>query len=156
MANLWSSSQTSWFHNWNEITIDACQTNCQGFKYFGMGNGQHCNCGNTMPDVSLRLEARQCDKSCSGDQTQQCGGHHKWNIFTVSTPTTTTTTTTTTPTTTSTTTTTDSEWLLTPEGKHHLSWFLPLISNHFSFSRDKIYCSSAQRARNLGASAQYV
>ena len=70
--------------SWDEITHERCEINCQGFNYWGIGNGENCVCGNTIPDISLQVADNQCGMSCSGDQTQnQCGGSNRWNIYTV-------------------------------------------------------------------------
>ena len=69
-------------------TVENCLRHCTetGYLYAGVQYGSECFCGNERPENDLRYDAPdtasvKCDKKCSGDPSQKCGGYLAMNIF---------------------------------------------------------------------------
>jgi len=57
------------------MSPSRCFTKCKaetGMKYFGLRNGNVCFCAPVMPGADIRKS--QCDRKCSGDDQEMCGG----------------------------------------------------------------------------------
>ncbi|KAL8809186.1 MAG: hypothetical protein Q9200_003633 [Gallowayella weberi] len=68
-----SSTQT------NEKCIAACQA--AGYSVAGMEFGSECYCGNALINGPAVAAASQCDKPCSGNAAQKCGGASRMSVF---------------------------------------------------------------------------
>jgi hypothetical protein len=62
------------------LTISACLRRClkgtdeASFDVFALGFGTHCYCGTGDVVASTRLDATECQASCGGNPTKNCGG----------------------------------------------------------------------------------
>ncbi|KAK0609405.1 hypothetical protein B0T14DRAFT_387181, partial [Immersiella caudata] len=54
-----------------------CAVLCEGWRYFGVENGNECFCGNELDHTTLTAED-ECSTPCTGDSDEVCGGH--WHI----------------------------------------------------------------------------
>ncbi|KAI1839981.1 hypothetical protein JX265_013597 [Neoarthrinium moseri] len=57
-------------------TIERCQAACvaAGFNYSGTEFGNQCFCGTTISNGGAQVDPSGCNKACSGNSTQICGG----------------------------------------------------------------------------------
>ena len=68
-------------------SVENCLRHCSetGFLYAGVQYGNECFCGNDRPDNGLKYspeeEKSKCDKKCSGNGEQKCGGYLTMNIY---------------------------------------------------------------------------
>ena len=65
-----------------EMTRQKCRQICTSgyFVYFGLENGTDCYCGNTI-DKPAYVSILECNKPCSGDPFEFCGGASRMNIL---------------------------------------------------------------------------
>ena len=66
----------------SNMTIENCLRYCSdgGFNYAGVQYSKQCFCGNTTP-VEV---ASNCDRKCSGNKNQVCGGSWALNVYSIS------------------------------------------------------------------------
>merc|ERR1712050_150773 len=69
--------------NSDTLTIGSCIDLCEGYEYAGTQNGNECWCGNDYPSHDLKRSTASCNKPCSGDDSQLCGGRWRINIYDV-------------------------------------------------------------------------
>merc|ERR1712050_101326 len=69
--------------NSDTLTIGSCIDLCEGYEYAGTQNGNECWCGNDYPSHDLKRSTASCNKPCSGDDSQLCGGSWRINIYDV-------------------------------------------------------------------------
>ena len=50
------------------------------FHYYGLQNGDECHCGNNTTNF-IPAPLYQCNKPCTGDQSQFCGSSWRLNVF---------------------------------------------------------------------------
>jgi len=62
----------------------ACDTYCQGFKYYGLQYWTQCFCGDTL-NHSVKKPDSECNAECPGDSSKKCGGTWRQNIYETST-----------------------------------------------------------------------
>ncbi|KZW01622.1 WSC-domain-containing protein [Exidia glandulosa HHB12029] len=64
-------------------TPKACLTLCgkNGYGYAALRYGTECWCGQSKPVIKSKPKS-QCDRPCSGDDTQICGGHTRSAVYT--------------------------------------------------------------------------
>lgn len=57
----------------SSMTVKWCNNRCfkRGYKYFAVSRSKRCNCGNAM-DTTLPM--KDCNKECSGNIKEMCGG----------------------------------------------------------------------------------
>lgn len=60
------------------LTVEICSSLCENFTYFGVEYGNECYCDNTLPDHSLVTDKPVCNRTCTGNQSELCGGI--WHI----------------------------------------------------------------------------
>ena len=65
-----------------KMTRQKCRQICTSgyFVYFGLENGTDCYCGNTINRPTY-VSILECNKPCSGDPFEFCGGASKMNIL---------------------------------------------------------------------------
>ena len=51
-----------------------------GYDYYGLQNGNECHCGNSIFGVIPTYQS-QCNRPCTGDRSQYCGGSWRLKIF---------------------------------------------------------------------------
>jgi len=51
-----------------------------GLKYAGVQNGNQCFCGNSYGRYGVKSES-DCNKKCSGNADQICGGSWRNNVY---------------------------------------------------------------------------
>ena len=52
----------------------------KGYDYYGLQNGNECYCGNSIFGAIPAYES-QCNRPCTGDRSQYCGGSWRLKIF---------------------------------------------------------------------------
>lgn len=72
-------------HIWNSETntVETCMTACreQGYRFAGLQNGKDCFCGNNVHRKHGKGE--DCNKHCTGNGGQLCGGEQSNNVYRV-------------------------------------------------------------------------
>ncbi|KZF19452.1 WSC-domain-containing protein [Xylona heveae TC161] len=67
------------------MTIEACETACAGYVYFGVEYGGECYCGNTLnagsAPVAGDAATSGCSMTCAGNNTEYCGGPNRLNMY---------------------------------------------------------------------------
>ena len=68
----------------HEMTIERCKEYCRenGWAIAGVEWSKECFCGNDIPKE--RIADSNCNRVCSGDSQQICGGGWAMNIYHVS------------------------------------------------------------------------
>ena len=68
--------------NDNSMTIEKCQKFCfeKNYLYAGVQYAGECFCGNTINPKILK-PTTDCNKVCTGDSSQICGGTWRMNIY---------------------------------------------------------------------------
>ena len=66
------------------ITVDNCIQFCAyyGYAFAGVESENQCYCGQTAPTADP-LPNSECNKQCSGDKSQKCGGDWSINVYSV-------------------------------------------------------------------------
>ncbi|KAL1601691.1 Protein SLG1 [Paraconiothyrium brasiliense] len=61
------------------VTAGSCQQICLGLDkdVLGLSDGDHCWCGDKYPPKDTKVNDKQCNTSCSGDDRTICGGNGK-------------------------------------------------------------------------------
>jgi hypothetical protein len=62
------------------MTLEACQTFCAGYNYFGVEYSRECYCGNTFNAGSV-LANGQCTMLCMGNNFQYCGAGDRLSVY---------------------------------------------------------------------------
>jgi hypothetical protein len=62
-----------------DMTAAKCQSNCEGYAYFGLEYGSECYCGNDVPTIPA--PASECSMTCSGDSSQLCGAGDRLTVY---------------------------------------------------------------------------
>ena len=64
------------------MTVEKCKNHCFGknYRYAGVQNHQECYCGNSISSGEPRPDS-ECNKPCSGNKDQMCGGAYRLNIY---------------------------------------------------------------------------
>jgi hypothetical protein len=63
----------------DDMTAQKCQTNCAGYRYFGVEFARECWCGRNLPNVTA--PPSECSMPCLGDDAQFCGGPNRINVW---------------------------------------------------------------------------
>lgn len=62
-----------------------CRSKCKGtiggFKYIGLQNGNECFCGTQIRFSPMSLPPNECNRQCSGNAMETCGGYWKIEIY---------------------------------------------------------------------------
>ncbi|KAI0446178.1 WSC-domain-containing protein [Xylaria telfairii] len=63
----------------SNLTIERCEASCfsDGFQYVGVKAGTECWCGTSLSNQW----ANDCNKACSGNSSETCGGSDSFNVF---------------------------------------------------------------------------
>jgi hypothetical protein len=68
-------------------SIEECATDCQGYTYFGLYDGNDCVCGNAF-DLVSEVSESNCNIPCTGNAAEFCGGpfvdaqgYPAWNFY---------------------------------------------------------------------------
>ena len=78
------------FGNSDHLTIESCASMCgqlqfkvMGVSWGGIGHGSQCRCGNMIPPTSKILHNDpECTRhNCSGNQTENCGGNWRDQVY---------------------------------------------------------------------------
>ncbi|KAK3998248.1 WSC domain-containing protein [Cladorrhinum sp. PSN332] len=75
----------------DDMTAAKCAENCAGYPYFGTQYSRECFCGTTAPIEPS--SASECSMTCTGDESEYCGGGMRLNVYRVDSLTSTATTT---------------------------------------------------------------
>ena len=65
----------------DDMTLEACQTFCSAFTYFGVEYARECYCGNSFGTGSMAAPASDCSFSCSGNPFQYCGASNRLSVY---------------------------------------------------------------------------
>ncbi|KAI9449272.1 WSC domain-containing protein [Lactarius psammicola] len=65
------------------VTVESCVSTCQSqsFTIAGLEFGQECWCGNQIQSPGAPISQSACNKVCSGDSTEVCGGPDALQIY---------------------------------------------------------------------------
>ena len=63
----------------NNMTIENCSEICKNYEFFGLQNGDECRCGNKATQL-MPTYPSSCNKRCTGDNTQICGGNWRLTV----------------------------------------------------------------------------
>ncbi|KAH9161006.1 WSC domain-containing protein [Lactarius sanguifluus] len=66
-----------------DVTVESCVSTCQSqsFTIAGLEFGQECWCGNQIQSPGASIPKSSCNKACSGDSTEVCGGPDALQIY---------------------------------------------------------------------------
>ena len=66
----------------SSMTIEKCQKFCfeKNYLYAGVQYARECFCGNVINPKILKPKT-DCNKPCTGDSSQICGGSWRMNIY---------------------------------------------------------------------------
>jgi hypothetical protein len=70
----------------NALTYQTCATFCTGYAYFGIQNGNQCQCGTSLTPTTLippvlPVPDLLCNVACSGDLNLVCGALGLFVVF---------------------------------------------------------------------------
>ncbi|EPE31830.1 WSC containing protein [Glarea lozoyensis ATCC 20868] len=65
----------------DSMTLELCQSTCQGFSYFGVEYGRECYCGNNLNTGSVSTASSDCNFACPGNATETCGAGNRLNVY---------------------------------------------------------------------------
>ncbi|PVF97594.1 WSC-domain-containing protein [Serendipita vermifera] len=67
----------------SSITVENCVNGCAaaGYTIAGMMNGDRCLCDNAMSAQAPALPAESCNRPCTGNPLQVCGGTQNYEIY---------------------------------------------------------------------------
>eukprot|EP00918_Siedleckia_nematoides_P019765 GHVU01042084.1.p2 GENE.GHVU01042084.1~~GHVU01042084.1.p2 ORF type:complete len:511 (+),score=113.25 GHVU01042084.1:155-1534(+) len=70
------------------LTVESCVGYClsRGYSYAGLQRGGHCSCSYDAPSWTKLLATAECDKACTGNSRQMCGGEMKNSVYVVGSP----------------------------------------------------------------------
>jgi hypothetical protein len=63
------------------MTIDTCLGACSGSVYAGVEYGKECWCGSSLNTLSVKSPDEECTLSCSGDDSETCGGPKRITLY---------------------------------------------------------------------------
>ncbi|KAE8451985.1 hypothetical protein EG329_002150 [Mollisiaceae sp. DMI_Dod_QoI] len=65
------------------LTVEACLYACKdaGFPIAGVEYGQECYCGVVLGNGTLPLSSSLCNKPCTGNSTETCGGSSTLDLY---------------------------------------------------------------------------
>jgi hypothetical protein len=66
------------------MTQQLCAHFCSGFLFYGTENGNQCFCGNVLHDGYPRVPDSECNSTCSGNSSVQCGGTYRLSLYSTS------------------------------------------------------------------------
>eukprot|EP01064_Diplonema_japonicum_P016060 TRINITY_DN24084_c0_g1_i1.p1 TRINITY_DN24084_c0_g1~~TRINITY_DN24084_c0_g1_i1.p1 ORF type:complete len:652 (+),score=56.36 TRINITY_DN24084_c0_g1_i1:51-2006(+) len=63
-------------------TPTSCAERCsdKGYSYAGVEYGRECWCGNSIAR-SIKTATKECNKKCTGDPNEWCGGGHRMDLY---------------------------------------------------------------------------
>ncbi|KAL2141040.1 hypothetical protein VTI28DRAFT_2930 [Corynascus sepedonium] len=65
----------------DDMTLEACQTYCAAYTYFGVEYARECYCGNSFNAGSVPAPDADCSMTCSGDSNQYCGAGNRLSVY---------------------------------------------------------------------------
>ncbi|KAH9052789.1 WSC domain-containing protein [Lactarius vividus] len=66
-----------------DVTVESCVSTCQAqsFTIAGLEFGQECWCGNQIQSPGASISQSSCNKACTGDNTEVCGGPDALQVY---------------------------------------------------------------------------
>ncbi|KAI9439357.1 WSC domain-containing protein [Lactarius indigo] len=66
-----------------DVTVESCVSTCQSqsFTIAGLEFGQECWCGNQIQSPGALISQTSCNKACTGNNTEVCGGPDALQIY---------------------------------------------------------------------------
>ncbi|KAH8984568.1 WSC domain-containing protein [Lactarius hatsudake] len=66
-----------------DVTVESCVSTCQSqsFTIAGLEFGQECWCGNQIQSPGASIAQSSCNKACTGDSTEVCGGPDALQVY---------------------------------------------------------------------------
>ncbi|KAH8687119.1 WSC domain-containing protein [Tricladium varicosporioides] len=74
-------SIADWADSWSDMTLEGCGSVCDGYKYFGLQNGDKCYCANELAAASSMVADEECRIPCAGDSNEYCGDNLRVSLF---------------------------------------------------------------------------
>ncbi|KAL2168473.1 hypothetical protein VTG60DRAFT_7209 [Thermothelomyces hinnuleus] len=65
----------------DDMTLEACQTYCAAYTYFGVEYSRECYCGDKFNTGSVPAPASECSMTCSGNPNQYCGAGNRLSVY---------------------------------------------------------------------------
>lgn len=65
----------------DKMSVEACQSFCSGYTYFGLEYSRECYCGNSFGLGSARTSDGSCSMPCSGNSAQTCGNGGRLSVW---------------------------------------------------------------------------
>jgi len=65
----------------DSMTLEMCQSFCQGYKYFGTEYSEQCFCGTTFSGGATKEDDSNCDLLCDGNKEEICGGNDFLSVY---------------------------------------------------------------------------
>ncbi len=63
------------------MTLEACQTFCSAYTYFGVEYSHECYCGNSLNAGSVAAPATDCSMTCMGASSEYCGAGNRLSVY---------------------------------------------------------------------------
>ncbi|KAL8656949.1 MAG: hypothetical protein Q9226_002407 [Calogaya cf. arnoldii] len=67
------------------MTTAKCASACASFDFFGLEYYRECYCGNKLQSGSVAAPSNECNRPCTGDKSEICGGDNRLNLYTFGT-----------------------------------------------------------------------
>ena len=65
------------------MTLELCQTFCQGYSYFGAEYGRECYCGDSFNAGSVLAPASDCSMVCANNPYEYCGAGNRLSAYAI-------------------------------------------------------------------------
>ncbi|PMD60425.1 WSC-domain protein [Hyaloscypha bicolor E] len=63
------------------MTLEACESFCGNYAYWGTEYGRECYCGNSFGQGSVAAPNSDCSMLCPGDVTEYCGAGNRLSVY---------------------------------------------------------------------------
>ncbi|AEO70370.1 glyoxal oxidase-like protein [Thermothielavioides terrestris NRRL 8126] len=63
------------------MTLEACQSFCSAYTYFGTEYARECYCGNSFNAGSVPAPDTDCNFPCAGDGSEYCGAGNRLSVY---------------------------------------------------------------------------
>jgi hypothetical protein len=67
--------------NNGQMTAEMCGKFCEGYKFFGVEDGDQCYCGDQVENGHGPIASTYCDYPCQGAPLELCGGSWALNLY---------------------------------------------------------------------------
>lgn len=64
-----------------DMTVDSCQSLCEGERFYGVEYGTECYCGTILGNGAYQVPDSACNVPCGGNLSQTCGGGNLLSLY---------------------------------------------------------------------------